>query len=366
LNVQKVASDIHLEWKLSTPAFIRPEYFFSERPCPIFTPPNVPLHPLSAVKNFLTHFTSIASTQFAMETTLPLPFLPSVDLGKGATESENGLTRKQLSYLGCVHFAANNQNVDTLLQFLQRHVSIEAYVDVTSVDSTDDIVTILDAGAWKVFVKSTQAEALSKFEERVIRVFDTSSTAKYTNGVFLTSGGDAKINLGKLKGTKTSPIFLLTSANDLESSVKLAAEHAAVPIIPATSLTIGQPSNSQISVDSLIGESWTSDRADKLIPTVVTDERGIALGLVYSSRESLAESIKTGTGVYQSRKRGLWYKGATSGDTQELVRISLDCDQDCLKFVVRQNGRGMTMWFLHKNSANSHRILPLASIDLLW
>jgi phosphoribosyl-AMP cyclohydrolase len=45
-------------------------------------------------------------------------------------------------------------------------------------------------------------------------------------------------------------------------------------------------------------------------------------------------------GVYQSRKRGLWYKGATSGDTQELVKFCFDCDQDCLKFVVKQKGRG--------------------------
>jgi phosphoribosyl-ATP pyrophosphohydrolase/phosphoribosyl-AMP cyclohydrolase/histidinol dehydrogenase len=279
-----------------------------------------------------------------MDTTLPLPFLPSVDLGKGATESENGLTQKQLSYLGCVHFAASSHNIDTLLQFLQRHVSIEAYVDVTGIESTEGIVTILDAGARKVFVKSTQIEALSKFEERVIPVFeaqDASSTIKYTNGVFLTSGGDAKANLGRLRDSKTSPIFLATSTDNLESSVKLAAEYPVIPIIAATSLTIGEPSNGQISVDALIGETWTSDRADKLIPTVVTDEGGIALGLVYSSRESVAESIKTGTGVYQSRKMGLWYKGATSGDTQELVRISLDCDLDCLKFVVRQNGRGM-------------------------
>lgn len=51
------------------------------------------------------------------------------------------------------------------------------------------------------------------------------------------------------------------------------------------------------------------------------------------------EALRTQTGVYQSRKRGLWYKGATSGDTQELVRISLDCDNDALKFVVKQKGR---------------------------
>jgi phosphoribosyl-ATP pyrophosphohydrolase / phosphoribosyl-AMP cyclohydrolase / histidinol dehydrogenase len=301
-----------------------------------------------------------------METTLPLPFLPSVDLGKGAAESENGLTRKQLSYLGCVHFAASSENVDTLLQFLQRHFSIEAFVDVTAIDSAEDIVTILDAGARKVFVKSTQLEALSKFAERVIplvEVQDISSTAKYPNGVYLASGNTKEL-LDKLKDAKVSPIFLAASPKDLESSTKLAKASPVIPIIPATSLTIGIPSEGQLSVDALIGESWTSDREDKLVPTVVTDERGIALGLVYSSRESLADSIKTGTGVYQSRKRGLWYKGATSGDTQELVRISLDCDQDCLKFVVRQKGRGKYKLLESKNCVDNARILSLASIDM--
>ena len=278
-----------------------------------------------------------------MDTTLPLPFLPSVDLGKGATEPENGLTRKQLSYLGCVHFAASSQNVDTLLQFLQRHTSIEAYVDVTAIESTEDVITILDAGARKVFVKSAKLEALSKFEERVIPVLgaeETSPATKYPNGVYLLSGSTQE-TLGRFKEAKVSPIFLETSSADPASSVKLATEHYAIPIIPATTLTIGTASSGQFAVDALIAQSWASDREDKLVPTIVTDERGIALGLVYSSRESVAESIKTGTGVYQSRKRGLWYKGATSGDTQELVRISLDCDQDCLKFVVRQKGRGM-------------------------
>lgn len=278
-----------------------------------------------------------------MDTTLPLPFLPSVELGKGATESETGLTRKQLSYLGCVHFAATSQNVDTLLRFLQRHVSIEAYVDVTAIESIEDVVTILDAGARKVFVKPSQLEGLSKFEERAIPVLsaqDTSPAAKYPNGVHLGSG-TTKDLLSRLKEAKVSPIFLALSSEELEYSVKLAAAESAILIIPTTNLTIGTSSKGQYAVDAIIAESWTSDREDNLVPTVVTDERGIALGLVYSSRESLAESIKTGTGVYQSRKRGLWYKGATSGDTQELVRISLDCDQDCLKFVVRQKGRGM-------------------------
>jgi phosphoribosyl-AMP cyclohydrolase / phosphoribosyl-ATP pyrophosphohydrolase len=83
-----------------------------------------------------------------------------------------------------------------------------------------------------------------------------------------------------------------------------------------------------------------SDRPDRLWPTVVTDERGVALGLAWSDLESLREAIRTRRGVYRSRKRGLWRKGESSGDTQELLRVDLDCDRDALRFTVRQAGRG--------------------------
>ncbi|KAI9853208.1 MAG: trifunctional histidinol dehydrogenase [Vezdaea acicularis] len=94
-------------------------------------------------------------------------------------------------------------------------------------------------------------------------------------------------------------------------------------------------------------DTIVSDRDDGLIPTIVTNELGVALGLVYSSKASVEESLKTGRGVYQSRKRGLWYKGESSGDTQEVVRIELDCDADSLRFVVRQKGNG----FCHLQTA---------------
>jgi phosphoribosyl-AMP cyclohydrolase len=83
-----------------------------------------------------------------------------------------------------------------------------------------------------------------------------------------------------------------------------------------------------------------SDRPDGLFPTVVVDERGTALGLVYSSKESIKESVSTLRGVYHSRKRGLWRKGETSGDHQELLRIKVDCDRDAISFVVKQHGDG--------------------------
>jgi phosphoribosyl-ATP pyrophosphohydrolase len=84
----------------------------------------------------------------------------------------------------------------------------------------------------------------------------------------------------------------------------------------------------------------TRERADGLVPTVVVDELGLALGLAWSDVESLAEALATGRGVYRSRTRGLWQKGASSGDTQELLSVALDCDRDALRFTVRQAGRG--------------------------
>jgi len=82
----------------------------------------------------------------------------------------------------------------------------------------------------------------------------------------------------------------------------------------------------------LDGEVW---------PTVVCDESGHTLGLVWSTRESLARAIAERKGIYWSRSRqALWEKGATSGNTQELVRVDLDCDRDALRFTVRQHGAG--------------------------
>lgn len=88
-----------------------------------------------------------------------------------------------------------------------------------------------------------------------------------------------------------------------------------------------------------------SDRSDGLWPTVVVDEHDVALGLVYSSQESLARALETGRGVYHSRQRGVWMKGETSGATQHLIDVSADCDRDTLRFRVRQNGH-----FCHRDT----------------
>jgi len=90
-------------------------------------------------------------------------------------------------------------------------------------------------------------------------------------------------------------------------------------------------------VKPLPGDVW---------PTVVCDEAGRTLGLVWSTRESVARAIAERRGIYWSRTRqSLWVKGETSGNTQQLVRVDVDCDRDALRFTVRQAGVG----FCHLN-----------------
>jgi phosphoribosyl-ATP pyrophosphohydrolase len=96
----------------------------------------------------------------------------------------------------------------------------------------------------------------------------------------------------------------------------------------------------QLSLAQALAACLSSDRPDGLWPTLVCDEGGKALGLVWSNLESLDAAIETGRGTYRSRSRGLWVKGESSGDIQDLVRVEADCDRDALRFTVRQNGRG--------------------------
>jgi phosphoribosyl-ATP pyrophosphohydrolase len=96
----------------------------------------------------------------------------------------------------------------------------------------------------------------------------------------------------------------------------------------------------QLSLAASITAVMGSDRPDGLWPTVVVDELGTALGLVYSSPESLEQAIEERRGVYQSRSRGVWVKGETSGALQDLLAVDLDCDRDTLRFTVRQHDPG--------------------------
>ena len=97
----------------------------------------------------------------------------------------------------------------------------------------------------------------------------------------------------------------------------------------------------RMDLGDAIAAPLVSDRPDGLFPTVVADQAGVALGLVYSSADSIRHAVAERRGIYWSRSRqGLWRKGESSGDVQELLRVTPDCDRDAVRFTVRQAGSG--------------------------
>lgn len=77
-----------------------------------------------------------------------------------------------------------------------------------------------------------------------------------------------------------------------------------------------------------------------LVAAIAQDsESGEVLMLAWMNRQALAATMATGRATYWSRSRNeLWVKGATSGHTQAVTSICLDCDGDALLLKVTQLG----------------------------
>lgn len=80
--------------------------------------------------------------------------------------------------------------------------------------------------------------------------------------------------------------------------------------------------------------------SDGLIPAVAQDSAtGEVLMMAWMNEEALRQTVETGEATYFSRSRGkLWRKGETSGNTQSVHQILIDCDQDTLLLKVSQKG----------------------------
>lgn len=81
------------------------------------------------------------------------------------------------------------------------------------------------------------------------------------------------------------------------------------------------------------------DFAKGLVPAIAQDsESGEVLTLAYMDEEAWTKTRETGRAWFHSRTRGLWEKGATSGNYLDVVEIRLDCDADAVLLKVRPHG----------------------------
>ena len=77
-----------------------------------------------------------------------------------------------------------------------------------------------------------------------------------------------------------------------------------------------------------------------LVPVVTQDfSSNEILMMAWMNKEALSLSVKTKKAVYFSRsKKKLWFKGEESGNTQQIIEIFTDCDQDVILLKVNQKG----------------------------
>ncbi len=80
-------------------------------------------------------------------------------------------------------------------------------------------------------------------------------------------------------------------------------------------------------------------KSNGLVTVVAQDaDTGVVLMVAHANREALMRTIESGEMHYTSRTRGLWHKGATSGNVQRVVSLTADCDADAVLARVRPAG----------------------------
>ena len=81
-------------------------------------------------------------------------------------------------------------------------------------------------------------------------------------------------------------------------------------------------------------------KGNGLIPVVVQDAKTKGtLMLAYANMEAVKLTLSTKKATYWSRSRKeLWVKGETSGHSQKIVSVAIDCDYDALLYLVEQTG----------------------------
>lgn len=218
-------------------------------------------------------------------------------------------------------------------------------IDDVSADA-DQIIAGLDSGIERAIVPLSLAKKLVGVvpATRLILLLDAANASAVPDslrnaisGVLLkTISTDVELIRSISTFFTGLSIHVLSKDKPIPSTIRKLGSIGASLVIPFSEL------ETSIAIADAFLAPVISDRSDGLFPTIVSSytQGGRSLGLVYSSRESVAQSIMTGKGIYQSRKHGLWEKGKTSGATQKVVRIRIDCDSDALEFSVIQHGSG--------------------------
>ena len=269
-----------------------------------------------------------------------------VDLDAARGQGDNRALARELCGLGPVRIGGGIRDYDTACDWLDAGAAklvlgTAAQPELLARLPRQRVVAALDAVHGEVVVDGWQTRTGRTVHERMQEL------CPYVGG-FLVTFVERE---GRMLGIDVDAVQALReSAGDrqltIAGGVATAAHVAALDRLGADAQVGMALYTDALHEADALAAMLPTDPPGGLWPTVVCDERGTALGLCWSDAESLHAALQEGRGVYRSRRRGLWRKGATSGAWQELLRVDLDCDRDTLRFVVRQHGSG----FCHRDT----------------
>lgn len=275
-------------------------------------------------------------------------FVPCINLEDASQAS----LYSSLSFFGSV-ILQNSRSVEQIQSLVNQTGSTLYWAYA---ESLDQAIQLWDVGVLKVILPVEVYEAYADelavivSEDRLAVFADTAATLKNVKNVSSlivksTEGVEelAKSFGGLLCHGGERTVVLDIENVSVEDVKQYGTKHIDVVVSASRLTTALDGTDNKLNIAECFLATAKTDRADGLYTTMVVDEFNKALGLVYSSKQSVAESIRLGQGVYQSRGRGLWHKGLTSGATQTLKQIDYDCDGDALRFVVEQHGAGKTL-----------------------
>lgn len=268
---------------------------------------------------------------------MTFPVLPHYTAGE--------LVDSNLAVTGQAIIEFIGSNTDEIIKVSKYTKSLKVYVDLKTAltdDVIESILSLYNNGVISVFATAEDAaKIIEKIPNARITYKISNASNEYPSIAYVS-------NIPERAPESSLPTFILVSDESIElSKLQSYVKSGFTPVIKSSLLTTEYENvTSKYPIVDFITPKLVTDRVDGLFTSLVVDSSNQNLGLVYSSIKSISESIKTKTGVYQSRKHGLWYKGATSGATQELISLDLDCDSDCLKYIVKQSGAG----FCHLNT----------------
>ena len=264
-----------------------------------------------------------------------------IDLDAAMGKGSNAPIIRELVRRAPCRVGGGIRDVDTALAWLdagaaQVIIGTAASVEFCSQLPRDRVIAAVDAEGGTVVVEGWQTKTEHGVIDRITEL------APFVGGFLLTQveyeGGMAGWNEDLVaQAVEAAGSVRITAAGGITTAEDIGRlDHLGVDAQVGMSLY-----TKRISLGQAVGAPLVKAIDGRLWPTVVCDEEGHAIGLVWSTRESLEAAVQQRRGIYWSRSRdSLWIKGETSGATQELVRVELDCDRDALRFVVRQEGSG--------------------------